>query len=184
MVRCCPNRTIRLICEIVIIFRTKQCRHAKAFAKFHTLYGRNGINRRRQSAFQSVKHRLAHADRQTDHRTFNHTADRIGIFLCRRNRRLHFLPCRVILHRDDLFRYSLQGICIHSHRIKGGILHALDRKNMRADMNAPSFQNLHADCARKAKRCGQPAGEMTAAAMVIRSLIFHPGRKIRMPRSG
>ena len=52
------------------------------------------------------------------------------------------------------------------------------------DMDAPSFQNLHADCARKAKRCGQPAGEMTAAAMVIRSLIFHPRRKIRMPRSG
>ena len=135
----------------------------------------------RKLIFHAVEHRVAEACGYACDGAFHHAADRVCIQACRFNHRLHFFALFVGKHGERLRRRILG---LNLHRVIRCVAYIADRINMRADVNAFLFKNLHAYCASKHERGGQSSRKMPAARDVVKAVIPHRRRIIGMGRAG
>ena len=152
--------------------RAAQRRKGKACAELHALDSGHAEQDGGQTALHAVEHRAADACREADGRAFDDAADAVTSLARRRDGFAHLLAARIA---DDGKLLASKRACqltfVSNARNGGDAAHKRD-----------SFarENLQADAARDAQRCGQAAGKVSAARAVLIAAVFDLGGVVRV----
>ena len=176
MVGLCGHNAV-FIAQGVVCFAAALVGKGKAVTEFHALDSGNGKQNVRKNALHRVEPRLADARRQPDDRRFEHAADAVAVRTCRRDRLLHAFARFVTKRGKGLFGKRFD---VGFEIAECAIAHTGTAGKVRADPNALFLQRRVTDGARRDKCRRDAAGEMPAAARVLKSVIFAPGGIVRM----
>ena len=122
----------------------------------------------RKARFQAVEEGIAHTCGDTRYGAFDDAAHAVAFFSRFQHLIAHGFP-RLLAYGAVLAHLVYLG----SDGIKAHVLDACYACDMRSHFYALFAQNLLADCAREHERSGEPAGRMTAAAVVVEAALFH-----------
>ena len=135
--------------EGVVILAAAQLRHAEARAKFHALDRRDAEKRGGDPVFHTSEHRIAKARGRAENRAFDDAADAVTSLARRRDGFAHLLAARIADDGELLVRSrACQLTFVRNARDGGDAAH---------DLDSFAREDLQADAARDAQRCGQAA---------------------------
>ena len=130
----------------VVILAAAKARHAKARAELNALDRRNAENSRGDAIFHAAEHRIAKARGRTENRAFD---DAVTSLARRRDGFAHLLAARIA---DDGELLACKRACQLTF-----VSNARDGSDAAHKRDALARENLQADAARDAQRCGQAA---------------------------
>ncbi|MPM85542.1 hypothetical protein SDC9_132623 [bioreactor metagenome] len=98
------NAAVFIHTKRIVVFAAAHGASRKPRAELQPLHGGDTEDRRRKTVFDSVKHRVADAGRESDRRALDHATDGIPRMCGRQDRLLHLAAKRIVENRELLLR--------------------------------------------------------------------------------
>ena len=167
--------------EGVVGFACAHICHGKAASELDALNCGNAEKNMGKAAFHAVKKRFAHTGGYADDGGFKHSADAVKVFFCRKNCFFHLLSGFGVKNGEV---FGIKQIYVPVKIPESPVLYSAAGSNMGADFDSPAVKGGNGYGAGGDKRRGNPPAEMTAAPVILISVIFALGGIVRVPRSG
>ena len=179
----CRDDLVFLIAEGVVCLRAAHGAEIKAGTEFDPLDRRNAEHRLGDHAFHAVEHRLADANRQSGDGAFDRAADTVEV----KPRGFHLVAHGRFLAGVDQGEggmiQSVNQFCRNVNRIEALVRDAADLCDMGSNLYTFFCEKLTADSAGKHQRSRDPARKMTAAADIVRGVVFDVSGVVAVSRA-